>query len=112
MKKFKPAFTCRRASRYNKELVSVRLRNGMYAILKYVDGYWKLGSLKFRNKEENEIQEVNVFKHNPQWENNHFIIEGRTISTEHLSFTQIVIYIDLLHSGIIRKDYIKKIPAP
>ena len=61
MKKFKPAFTCRRASRYSKELVSVRLRNGMYAILKYVDGYWKLGSLKFRNKEKNEIPQKNNF---------------------------------------------------
>ncbi|MCI5051281.1 MAG: hypothetical protein MRY57_03160 [Candidatus Pacebacteria bacterium] len=110
-KKFKKAFGCRLFKSYGKNLAIVKLRNGTYAVLKYIRGNWKLGTLKFRNKKTDDILEVNVFNDEPILENHTLRIGERLLSLRNLSFKDIVIYTDAILRGHIRKDYIKKMPA-
>lgn len=109
---FKPAFTCRKITQINPDFVIVRLRNRTYSILKLVKGYWKLGTLKFRSKKDSKLIHINVFKNKPIWSDNCLIINGQQIQLSQFRFNQTVIYIDkYLNRGLIRKDYIKKMPT-
>lgn len=110
-KKFAPIWRCTLFQVHIIEkLITVKLSRG-YAVLKKINGFWVLGTITCKPEDSDSPVPVNIFKHIPKYMGEYFLIGDVKIPLASFSFKKKIIYFSSLPFGLIRRSYIKKIPA-